>query len=311
MRVLLIYNPTAGEGVRAQLRDLIDIIHDAGHEVRCRSSKDLRIAAALAEPGDLVAVAGADGTVVKVARRLRGRKTPITPLPLGTANNIATALGLSSASLEEQIAGWSGGRLIALDVGLARGSHGSRSFLESCGAGFIPRLLTLAANSDPPRLTSSVEERLGSALARRAVRRSPAVEVRAVLDDRDISGRYVLLEAMNFGWVGPNLDLAADADPADGLLDVVLVGESERALPAGYLEAREEGAPWPHAFPTLRGRRSRIEHAELGIHVDDKLWPAVASEQGETLDVSLHESAWFLIPAQDAIAQPWAIADSL
>jgi diacylglycerol kinase (ATP) len=307
MRVLLIYNPNAGDGVHAQLRSLIDVIHEAGHQVRCRSSKDPQVVAAFAEPTDLVAVAGGDGTIVKVARLLRGRSTAIAPLPVGTANNIATALGLTAPSLEEQIFGWTNGRAIALDVGLARGPRGSRLFLESCGAGLIPLLLTLAENRDPPRLTSSAEARLESALARarRTVRRSPAIEVRAFLDDRDISGRYVLIEAMNLGWVGPNLNLAADADPADGQLDVVLVSESERALLSGYLKAREEGVAWPHALRTVRGRRLRIVHAEQGVHIDDEVWPPFAGEQGETLEVTLRDSALFLVPALDASAKPW------
>ena len=74
MRVLLVYNPNAGDGVDASLRDLVDFIHAAGHDVRCRSSKDPLVTSALAEPADLVAVAGGDGTIIKVARLLRGRK---------------------------------------------------------------------------------------------------------------------------------------------------------------------------------------------------------------------------------------------
>src|SRR5215471_1231371 len=103
MRILLVYNPNAGGGVDAQLRELVDMVHAAGHEVRCRSSKDPQTVSAVAEPVDLIAVAGGDGTIVKVVRLLRGRKTPIAPLPLGTANNICAALGLKSQDIESQI----------------------------------------------------------------------------------------------------------------------------------------------------------------------------------------------------------------
>jgi diacylglycerol kinase (ATP) len=310
MRVLLIYNPNAGDGVHDQLRDLVDVIHAAGHQVRCRSSKDPQVVTAFAEPTDLVAVAGGDGTIAKVARLLRGRDTAIAPLPVGTANNIATALGLTASSLEEQILGWTNARAIALDVGLARSPRGSRSFLESCGAGLIPRLLTLAKSRDPPRLASSAETRLESALARarRTARRSPAIEIRAVLDGQDISGRYVLIEAMNLGWVGPNLNLAADADPSDGLLDVVLVSEAERSLLSGYLDyldAREDGVGWPHAFPTVRGRHLRIAQTDLEVHVGDELWTSVDADQGDAFEVTLRDRAWFLVPAQQASLTAW------
>ena len=63
MRVLLIYNPKAGNGVDGDVRGLIELIRAAGHEVRWRSSKDRRLGSAFAEPVELVAVAGGDGTV--------------------------------------------------------------------------------------------------------------------------------------------------------------------------------------------------------------------------------------------------------
>jgi len=58
------------------------------------------------EPGDIVAVAGGDGPVGKVARRLIGSPTPIAILPLGTANNIANTLDVTGKSLKELIRSW-------------------------------------------------------------------------------------------------------------------------------------------------------------------------------------------------------------
>lgn len=55
------------------------------------------------------------------------------------------------------------------------------------------------------------------------------VPVRAKLGRRDISGHCLLLEAMNIGFVGPNLNLAVGADPNDGGLDVVLVTETAQS----------------------------------------------------------------------------------
>ncbi|MEO8627522.1 MAG: hypothetical protein ABI612_05390 [Betaproteobacteria bacterium] len=53
--------------------------------------------------------------------------------------------------------------------------------------------------------------------------------MRAVLDGNDISGVYIMFQAMNIQRVGPNLFIAPDADPGDGLFDVVLLAEDERA----------------------------------------------------------------------------------
>ncbi len=308
MQILLIYNPNAGDGVHPQLRGLVDLIHAAGHEARCRSSKDPLIRSAFAEPADLVAVAGGDGTVAKVARLLRGRKTAIAPLAVGTANNISTALGLASIPLEEQILGWSAGRTLPLDLGVARGPRGARVFLESFGVGLMPRLM----DKGSPR-GASAEARLASAVeqARRIARRLPAIGLEAKLDGRDLSGRYMLLEAMNIGWVGPNLNLAPDADPADGQFDVVLVRESERTLLLECLLAREQGDPWPHAFPVVRGRSLHIAQTGFAVHVDDKVWGAKRSEdEPATLEVALRDTAWFLVPAVESAAKPATRSDA-
>jgi len=297
MRVLLIYNPNAGDGVHNNLRELVDLIHAAGHELRCRSSKDPLIASAFGEPADLVAVAGGDGTIVKVARLLRGRKTPIAPLPMGTANNISTALGLTRSSLEEQIFGWKAGETIMIDIGLARGPRGARSFLESFGAGLLPRVM---AQHERAASEAGAEARLADAVSqfRRAAQRAPAIEVKAQLDERDVSGRYVLIEAMNVGWAGPKLNLAAEADPADGQLDLVLVPEADRALLLECLVAREHGAAWPHRLRTFRGRHVRIEQANFSVHVDDDVWHDERSRDGEprVIDVFIRERMAFLLP---------------
>src|SRR5205085_12423826 len=105
MRVTLIHNPTAGDESFSATK-LTALIEQAGHEVSYQSSKkDYK--SALKEPADLVAVAGGDGTVRKVAIQLLGRNIiPIAVLPCGTANNIAKSLSITE-SPPELIAGWS------------------------------------------------------------------------------------------------------------------------------------------------------------------------------------------------------------
>ena len=57
----------------------------------------------------------------------------------------------------------------------------------------------------------------------------PAHELQITLDGEDLSGEYILLEVMNIQHIGPSLHLAPDANPGDGLLDVVLVKAAHRA----------------------------------------------------------------------------------
>jgi diacylglycerol kinase (ATP) len=294
MRVLLIYNPKAGNGVDADVRRLVELIRAAGHAVRCRSAKDRRLRCAFAKPVDLVAVAGGDGTVAKVARLLRGRNAAIAALPLGTANNIATALGIAEGRPEELIRGWSKARRVAFDLGLARGPWGTRVFLESFGAGLMPALMD--EHRSPPRGSVSAQARLARAAAhaRRTARRAPAIEIEAWLDGHEISGRYVLFEAMNIGLAGPNLELAPAADPSDGQFDVVLVPESERRLLAEGL--RERGSERNAALPSLRGRRLRLVRGDFRVHLDDEVEEAEGPNEERAIEVTLAGSVDFLLP---------------
>src|SRR5207245_936682 len=96
-------------------------------------------------------------------------------------------------------------------------------------------------------------------------------EVTAALDGRNISGRYLLLEAVNLPYVGPNLHLAHDSQPGDGQFDVVLVSEDERERLLYYLEHWQENRERLGMLPTLRGRRLQIEWPGFALHIDDQL----------------------------------------
>src|SRR5688572_6478470 len=105
MRVTLVHNPSAGDADHSE-QQLAELVRAAGHEVIHHSSKASGLEEALAEPADLVLVAGGDGTVAKVARKLVQKDVLMAILPLGRSNNIARALGIDPRSTPEaQLAG--------------------------------------------------------------------------------------------------------------------------------------------------------------------------------------------------------------
>ena len=94
MVVTLIHNPKAGDQDESG-KSLRKLLEGAGYEVRYHSAKEDGWKQALKKDADLVAIAGGDGTVGRVARRMAGRGIPLAVLPSGTANNIARSASTS------------------------------------------------------------------------------------------------------------------------------------------------------------------------------------------------------------------------
>src|SRR5690349_16136093 len=135
MRVTLLHNESAGDDDQPTGQRLRELIAGAGHEVAYRSASNEDLARTLSEPADVIAVAGGDGTIGRVAKRLAGTAIPLAVLPMGTANNISHTLGIAERPLEQLIAGWNRAKIRRLDVGLARGPWGNRRFIEGLGVG--------------------------------------------------------------------------------------------------------------------------------------------------------------------------------
>ena len=269
MRVTLIHNPGAGRQGGDEAGGLVGLLEAAGHQVRYQCAKEKGWKKGLREPADLVVVAGGDGTVARVTRRMAGRGVPVALLPSGTANNIARTLGQLERPFEELVRGWEAARRVKLDLGIARGPWGERYFVEGVGLGLFARLLARAERSRPK--AKSVEQ--GLRRLKEVAARCEALEVAARLDGEDISGRYLMLEALNLRYVGPNLFLAPDGEPGDGNFEVVLVAEAERERLLQYLDQWRENRERLAVLPTRRGRHLQIEWTGFELHIDDKLRP--------------------------------------
>lgn len=275
MRLSLIHNPTAGEGnpTPAELRERLAA---AGFTIRYASTKEPGWEVLVAEPTDLVVAAGGDGTVGKVVPGLAGTGTPLLIVPLGTANNIALTLGLPTEWREAVDSAASPARR-PFDCGLASGPWGALPFIESAGAGFFPRLLA-AADSGPVEAALELMpimqrfDRLRDLIPRMLETletRSYSIEA----DGRDLSGDYLLVEAMNVRSIGPRLQLAPAADPGDGMLDLVLIGAADAERFGRDLEAWFDHRPGGPAWGVTRARRIVIEGDRVAWHLDDALQP--------------------------------------
>src|SRR5207248_1492769 len=251
MRITLIHNPKAGDAKHGK-RQLMAALAKAGHHATFQSTKEPGLKKALKKPTDLMLAAGGDGTTAKVASQLVDSGIPLSVLPLGTANNLARALGFV-ASPEEIITRLEDGRKRAFDVGFAYGPWGERYFFEAAGGGLLADYVRAAKkeekkNKTIKKLSKEQEMARHSALLCRMLHDYPARKWKIELDGKDISGRYILWEAMNIHSVGPALYLAPRAGTRDGRFDFASARRQNlecRCFPwnRGYFPAQNSALP--------------------------------------------------------------------
>jgi diacylglycerol kinase (ATP) len=268
-RATLVHNTAAGDG-RPSGGELREIIERHRYDVTYATT-DADLDALLQDPGDLVVVAGGDGTVGQVAARLVGRSVPLAIFPIGTANNLAESLGLSGP-VDRLAAGWAHAERRLLDLASASGPWGVRPFIESFGLGLfahsMPILSALKkhARRQPGRDAALRQDR---AALRKLAREFAPRTVQLRLDGLQADGEFLMVEAMNAPMLGPRLRLAPCADPGDGLLDVVLVPEDDRRRLADWLG----GDPADQVDLDVR----RVRTLELvwegdPLHIDGETW---------------------------------------
>lgn len=275
MRITLIHNPKAGDAEHGE-KQLMAALAKAGHHATYQSTKEPGLKKALKQPTDLVLVAGGDGTTAKVAFRLIDSGIPLSVLPLGTANNLARALGFV-ASPEEIIARLEGGKKQVFDVGLATGPWGERHFFEGVGGGLLADYVRAAKkeekqNGKAEKLSKEQQMARHGALLRRMLHDYPVRQWKIEIDGKDISGAYILWEAMNIRSVGPALHLAPHAETRDGRFDFVCARAADRAVLMEHFDARVAGKKSKSPLPTRRFRKLRIVWKGSTIHLDDQLW---------------------------------------
>lgn len=185
-------------------------------------------------PGcEMVVAAGGDGTAGPAALVAADAGLPLAVLPLGTANDFARALGIPDAFEDACDLVPARPRVEPVDLGLIDG----RPFLNAVSAG-LPVAAARRADDLKPRIGPAAYV-AGGLMA--GVRDDP-VRGRVLLDGAEwFRGPAWHLLVANTGAHGAVLDVD-EADPSDGLLDVVV-------LPAGPRRRLV-----PHALGLLRER---------------------------------------------------------
>jgi len=273
MEIILIHNTGAGDGHYDE-DTLLSLIREHGHQVESFVATD-EWKHSVHPPVELVVAAGGDGTVEEVARHLAGSGIPIGVLPLGTANNVASALGIAATPVPELVAGWTRAERRHFDTGRALAEGETFRFVESVGAGVLAESIAEITQGSAGYVDklADAQKRMDAAIdvLRRTLRQLKPLRIELTVDGQSLSGDFLLVEVMNFGCAGPQLRLAPDAAEADGLFDIVLaeVGDRERLIEA--LPLYQQGTDPSGALHIHRGR-----HVILGAnghqwHLDDEL----------------------------------------
>ncbi len=224
--------------------------------------------AAVQAGADLVMACGGDGTVTAAAAGLAATGVPLAVIPLGTGNLLARNLGLPVDLGDALTAALTGGNR-QLDAGVANGSL----FLTMAGLGLDAKMLDGASET--------VKKRFGwSAYVVSALRHLRDRPMRVSL--RTDSGPPLRRRASgvivgNVGALQGGLQLLPDAQPDDGLLDVVVLtarGWADWLAVAAHVLRRRSG-------PTAQVLRRTCR--ELRIDTDrGHLWELDGEVMGST-----------------------------
>lgn len=271
----LLHNPGAGDEGHEK-KDLISLIESNGFDCRYSSTKKEKLEKALDEEADFLIIAGGDGTIRKVTKELVKRKTidktwPIGLLPLGTANNIAKTLELEGKH-EELIKSWHNERHKNFDVGKICNLEDTSFFLESMGFGIFPYLMKQMAKKGKEEIEDPAEKMMAALkLLHQSIFSYEPKYCNLKIDGLDHSAKYLLVEIMNTKSIGPNLFLAPNADPGDGIFNVILIPEGDKEKFAAYVMSKINNQEEAYDFPEIKGKEVYISWDGSHVHVDDEV----------------------------------------
>jgi diacylglycerol kinase (ATP) len=268
MRALLVHNPTAGSGNHPR-EALLDQLDRAGFATRDFSSKQDAYKAALGDKDtEIVIIAGGDGTVGKIVRRLPDRSVPVAILPLGTANNVARNLGITGES-ESLIAKLKDAPTKRLDIGCATGPWGERNFLESIGWGALAKVVDVGVSESAAR-----EEKIekGRELFAEILEKADPSHVSFEVDGHRIEGEFIFVEILNLAMTGPRVTISPSAEPGDGLLDVVFLPAARKQDMIDWLRSSPDDTPIP--LTEIKAKTAKLHWRDGPLRIDDDVLDA-------------------------------------
>jgi YegS/Rv2252/BmrU family lipid kinase len=288
-RVRLVLNPMAGSGAaRRKLPEIVRALqrYDLPYEIASTAAPGdaSRIARASFDDGiDVVAVAGGDGTLNETVQAWLGeggttRSGPALALiPIGTGGDFKRTLRLSG-SIDAAIARIAAGASRTVDLGVLEavgfdGKPCTRAFLNitSFGMGGVTDRLV---NQAPKWMGGKAAFFLGTL---RAMARYRNARVRVTVDGVPfVDGPVFNVAVANGKYFGGGMMIAPQADPSDGLFDVVALEDLSKAQAVALSTRIYKGTHL--GAPKVRQTRGAVVEAEPSGSAD----PVLIDMDGET-----------------------------
>jgi diacylglycerol kinase (ATP) len=284
-----ILNPAAGAGRAAQaLPELRSALEQSKleHVIHLTTQPGHARTIALGLPdNEPVIAAGGDGTQHEiVSALLEGRASserPLGILPLGTGDDFARGHGLPIGNLRAALEVIKKGKIQTIDAGRLNGMP----FINGIGSGFdaqCARAVQVAPHLLPGPL------RYLWAIVSELTRLQPRpanIEIDGKLVHEESA---LLIAVMNMTSYGAGLKIAPNANPNDGLLDIVVAGTFSKLGTLKILPKLQKGTHLEHPeVHVYRGRTVKIEWFDLtAAHIDGELL-----EPSRTLEISVVPNA--------------------
>ncbi|MGE0669094.1 MAG: diacylglycerol kinase family protein [Sphingomonadales bacterium] len=255
-RFLVILNPIAGRRREVFLRKTIEHLEQAGFIVSIRETTQRGDAEAMAREAalgsdrpEVVVAAGGDGTINEVANGLIGSGMIMGIIPMGTANVLASELGIGA---------WSGPVSRTLIDGVAKPVHlgeiDGRRFLMMAGVGYDARVTA--------RIDTKIKYRWGKAAYGLAGLmewlEKPPAPFEAVIDGKSFeaawmivangrryAGRYIVAPMARLDAPSLTVCLMPGARRSDMARYLAAIGRDrlDREMDVTFIEAREVLVP--------------------------------------------------------------------
>lgn len=293
--VCVLLNPAAGDGTgRRRLHRALRALPDAALRIPRDAADTARLARSAEAAGcRRLVVAGGDGTVHRVVEALRSPAAGpcVAPLPIGTGNDFARALGFPPDP-EEALAAALDGPARTVDLIAARVAGGASRAVNFVLGGIGGDVARHATGDRKRRwrrfvYARALLEELREVRPRRLVVRADGEEVSA--------GRHLAVLVANGPTLGGGIPAAPGAELDDGRLDLIAVRGRSTAGAAVLLARLAAGRHLDDARVTRRRVRRVRVRGDAGVPFN---------ADGEPLGPGTGEATFRVSPAALRVAVP-------